>query len=179
MPVAATGGASACALGPGAVGPLPDTPQRVNDHIVRFSRLLPSSSRACRCSSRRLRDRDKSTPSSTSAQHTASFLSSNAPAQLLGPARSDIGHNGKQGRSAGTRRLGTPVLSLCGTFREVLSVSRMDMDVGDDLLLGWDSSLYGRQGQLLVQARDAPPPSRSPSFGCLPCGADALGDRPG
>ena len=31
-------------------------------------------------------------------------------------------------------------LGLGDTFREALSVSPMDMDVGDDLILGWDWS---------------------------------------
>ena len=41
----------------------------------------------------------------------------------------------------GGQALAAPVLvHLClgDTFREVLSVSPMDMDVGDDLILGWD-----------------------------------------
>jgi hypothetical protein len=41
----------------------------------------------------------------------------------------------------GRQGLGTPVmihLSMGDTFRESLSISPMDMDVGDDLILGWD-----------------------------------------
>ena len=41
----------------------------------------------------------------------------------------------------GAQGLGTPVLihlSLGDAFRESLSISPMDMDVGDDLILGWD-----------------------------------------
>ena len=41
----------------------------------------------------------------------------------------------------GPRGLAAPVriyLSLGDTFRESMSVSAMDMDVGDDLILGWD-----------------------------------------
>ena len=41
----------------------------------------------------------------------------------------------------GRQGLGTLVLihlSMGDTFRESLSISPMDMDVGDDLILGWD-----------------------------------------
>ena len=41
----------------------------------------------------------------------------------------------------GAHGLGTPVLvhlSLGDAFRESMSISPMDMDVGDDLILGWD-----------------------------------------
>ena len=41
----------------------------------------------------------------------------------------------------GAQGLGTPVLvhlSLGDAFRESMSISPMDMDVGDDLILGWD-----------------------------------------
>ena len=43
--------------------------------------------------------------------------------------------------AGGQQGLGTPVLvhlSLGDAFRESMSVSPMDMDVGDDLILGWD-----------------------------------------
>ena len=43
----------------------------------------------------------------------------------------------------GTQDLPAPVMAHLGlgdTFREALSVSPMDMDVGDDLILGWDWS---------------------------------------
>ncbi len=43
--------------------------------------------------------------------------------------------------AGGAQGLGTPVLnhlSLGDAFRESLSISPMDMDVGDDLILGWD-----------------------------------------
>ena len=41
----------------------------------------------------------------------------------------------------GRQGLGSPVLihlSLGDTFRESLSISPRDMDMGDDLILGWD-----------------------------------------
>jgi hypothetical protein len=43
--------------------------------------------------------------------------------------------------AGGAQGLGTPVLvhlSLGDAFRESMSISPMDMDVGDDLILGWD-----------------------------------------
>jgi hypothetical protein len=78
----------------------------------------------------------------------------------------------------GQQGLGPPVLvhlNLGDTFRESMSVSPMDLDVGDDLILGWDwiSShdllhLYQvgqvdlRSGQALLQLALLPPAASPP-----------------
>jgi hypothetical protein len=71
--------------------------------------------------------------------------------------------------------LGTPVLvhlNLGDAFRESMSVSPMDLDVGDDLILGWDwisshnlrhlYQAYFRSGSAQLQLALLPPAARPP-----------------
>jgi hypothetical protein len=74
----------------------------------------------------------------------------------------------------GRQGLGSPVLihlSLGDTFRESLSISPMDMVVGNDLILGWD----------WISSEPRPVPSLS-GWACRPAvmaGAGAAGASPG
>ena len=83
----------------------------------------------------------------------------------------------------GALGLAAPVLmylALGDTFREVLPASPMEMDVGDDLILGWDWISSHDLRHLYVDGRvslRSGPTTRSPSGGRSLCGADALGDR--